>query len=161
MGYSKQIIKVDENRLMIKFNGKAVARTTIQADKLIVEWLDPKWEEWKDLQDSSELKSLLETADRRLKQASETIAKGKGKGLGASVSALQSLPDDHQILESPGGVKTRNFIKAGPRGVNTWSLGRIEEGRANGNCVSGGGGRGKNREAHGYLSSGSVEDAEF
>ena len=87
LDYNKKIIRVNENRLVIKFNGKAVARTTIQAEKLIVEWLDPKWEEWKDLHDSNEFKGLLETAFRRLKQASETIAKGKGKGLGASVSA--------------------------------------------------------------------------
>ena len=54
-------------------------------------------------------------------------------------------------MANPGGVKTRNFPRAVPGGVKTWSFGRIEEGRASEDCVSGGGGRGKYRDVHGDL----------
>ena len=62
------------------FHKKEVVRVSIQSDKFKVDWLDPKWAEWEAIQDSVELKALIETANKKIDQASEHEKKGKGKG---------------------------------------------------------------------------------
>ena len=52
----------------------------VQPDKLHIEWLDPKWAEWKELHESVEIKTLIEAASKKIAQAGESDAKGKGKG---------------------------------------------------------------------------------
>ena len=79
-GYDTKFTKVDENSLTMKFNGKIVARVTVQSDKLAVEWLDPEWKDWKELNDSNEFKAPLNANDKKLQHASENKLKGKGKG---------------------------------------------------------------------------------
>jgi hypothetical protein len=82
-GQSKKNFKVDEKTLTMKVNGKEVIRVSIQNDKFHVTWEDQKWTEWRELQDSEELKALIEVATNKIEQAGANAAKGKGKGKAA------------------------------------------------------------------------------
>jgi hypothetical protein len=41
---------------------------------------DQKWAEWRELQDSGELKALIDLANKKVEQICANVAKGKGKG---------------------------------------------------------------------------------
>ena len=85
-GENKKTIKVDENKMTLKFAGKLVVSVAVKADRLEVEWLTDDWKQWNELHDSAEMKALVETADKKLQHATEgkNVAckgkKGKGKG---------------------------------------------------------------------------------
>ena len=81
-GEDKKNIKVDEKALTMKFKGEVVACASIQSDKFKVDWLDSKWTEWKELQDSAELKALVQVASKKIEESCANAAKGKGKGKG-------------------------------------------------------------------------------
>jgi len=80
--YDKKIIKVDEKELTMTINKQEVAHVSTQSGSLQVEWRDEEWKMWKELQESSELKALVEAANKKIGQAKDNEAKGKGKGKG-------------------------------------------------------------------------------
>ena len=61
--YDKKAIKVNDETLTIKYNGQVFAHASVKSDKLVVDWLDEEWKNWKKLQESHELNALVETAD--------------------------------------------------------------------------------------------------
>ena len=84
--YDKKAIKVNEETLTIKYNGQVFAHASVKSDKLVVDWLAEEWKDWKELQESRELKALVETTDKKLAQARAGKQKGKGKGTNATAS---------------------------------------------------------------------------
>ena len=64
----------------MKAKGKEVVRVSIRNGKFNVDWMDQGWTEWRELQDSVELKALIEAATSKIEQASANAGKGKGKG---------------------------------------------------------------------------------
>ena len=64
----------------MKFDGKAVVRVSVLTERFAIEWLDPKWKEWLELQESAELKALAEIKNEKIDQVSTKEPKGKGKG---------------------------------------------------------------------------------
>ena len=80
--YDKKIIKVDEKELTMIVNKQKVAQVSTQSGSLQVEWLDEEWKRWKELQESFELKALVEASNKKIGQAKDNEAKGKGKGKG-------------------------------------------------------------------------------
>ena len=60
--------------------GKPILAATTCSDQVRLDWLDQTWKEWKDLQDSAELKMLLDRANETLKNAAAKRTKGDGKG---------------------------------------------------------------------------------
>ena len=59
---------------------EAGSPVSIQTERFAVEWLDSKWKEWQELQESAELKALVETTNKKIDQVSTNERKGKGKG---------------------------------------------------------------------------------
>ena len=79
-GENKKNFKVDDRTLTMKAKGKEVVRVSIRNGKFNVDWMDQGWTEWRELQDSVELKALIEAATSKIEQASANAGKGKGKG---------------------------------------------------------------------------------
>ena len=60
--------------------GSAVASAAAHEDKMKIQWLEPAWENWEELQQSLELRKLKDEADEKLAGAAARRAKGMGKG---------------------------------------------------------------------------------
>ena len=67
--------------------GKPVASVEIEDCQLKISWLDDTWKEWKELHDSEEVKGLINTGNKRLKDATESKIRELGKGKGKSKAA--------------------------------------------------------------------------
>ena len=76
---SKSDVRVDDNSMIMKVGGVAVAQATVLNKKLNLQWLDPTWSTWTELQSSSELKDLMTKAEKVLSDAYEKRGKGGGK----------------------------------------------------------------------------------
>ena len=78
-GEDKKTIEFDEKALTMTFSKKEVVCASIHSGKFQVDWLDQKRNEWKELEDSVELKALVEAASKKTEQASANASKGTGK----------------------------------------------------------------------------------
>ena len=61
--------------------GKPVV-SEINNDRVHLTWLDATWQEWKDLENSEELKPPMTIASKKVEQAADHRLKGMGKGKG-------------------------------------------------------------------------------
>ena len=89
---SKSDVRVDDNSMIMKVGGVAVAQATVLDKKLNLQWLDPTWSTWSELQSSGELKDLMTEADKVLNDAYEKRCKGGGKcgqGIDGGVAAAK------------------------------------------------------------------------
>ena len=78
-GFDRRAVKVDDDNLSLAVLGKTVATARVKGGRIEIEWLDPTWGMWKDLQDAPEFKKLIEDNNERLARAAENV-KGGGKG---------------------------------------------------------------------------------
>ena len=78
-GFDKKAIKINEDNFTLRFNGKELLSAQVKTNSLVICWKDEEWSNWKALQESAELKELVETANKKL-QKSSPAAKGDGKG---------------------------------------------------------------------------------
>jgi hypothetical protein len=83
----KKVIKVDVPASTMTVQGKPVASVEIEDCQLKISWLDDTWKEWKELHDSEEVKGLINTGNKRLKDATESKIRELGKGKGKSKAA--------------------------------------------------------------------------
>ena len=79
-GFSRRAIRVKDDSLSMTIEGKPILTATTCSDQVTLDWQDHTWKEWKELQDSAELKLLLDRANEKLKTAASIRAKGEGKG---------------------------------------------------------------------------------
>ena len=79
-GFSRRAIRVSDDNLTMTIDRKPILTATTCSDQVRLEWLDQTWKEWKELQDSSELKQLIDRANEALKNAAFKRTKGEGKG---------------------------------------------------------------------------------
>ena len=86
-GLNKKAIKVDVPSPTLNVDDKPVVTATIADGRLQMARADPTWEAWEDLDNSEEMKELLNEGSKKLKQAAENRAAGLGKGKGAGKSA--------------------------------------------------------------------------
>ena len=86
-GYNKACIKIDAVSGSLSVAGKEVLKVTVQDYVLNLAWSDGQWEEWGDLQKSSELTKLKDSGQEKLDRAKANASvtfKGAGKGPAAS-----------------------------------------------------------------------------
>ena len=79
-GFNRRAIRVNDDDLSMAIERKPILAVTTCSDQVRLDWLDPTWKEWKELQDSNELKLLIDRANESLKTAASTRTKGEGKG---------------------------------------------------------------------------------
>ena len=61
--------------------GKEVVKAEVQDYKLTLTWIDRDWEEWHELQQSSDLADVKKDAQEKLDRVKAySTSKGKGKG---------------------------------------------------------------------------------
>ena len=60
--------------------GITVASATVHNDNIKVQWHEPAWEKWEDLQRSPEMAQLADDARKKLPESAARKAKGMGKG---------------------------------------------------------------------------------
>lgn len=69
---------------VLEVAGSQVASASVKDDKFVLTWLDPAWKTWDALQQSAELKALVDKAqgalDRSKTTKTNTTGKSKGKG---------------------------------------------------------------------------------
>ena len=78
-GFSKREVKVIDTDLVLSVCKVPVLKATVVDNKITLEWLEETWRLWQELQTSSELRSLIDVADKKLSKTFEGQAKGKGK----------------------------------------------------------------------------------
>ena len=79
-GFNRRAIRVKDDTLSMTIEGKPILTATTSSDQVSLDWLDQTWKEWKELQDSAELKLLIDRANDTLKNAAAKRTKGDGKG---------------------------------------------------------------------------------
>ena len=55
-------------------------KVSVVDDAMKVDWIDPTWEAWSELQQAEEYVELVRSSNQRLTQAAEHKKKGIGKG---------------------------------------------------------------------------------
>ena len=83
-GYSKQVVKVDEEKFVMTIENKTIVSASVQNDMLSVTWEDGDWKSWAELHESQEFRNLVEKVNAKLKDAAVRRCKGVGKGKGAA-----------------------------------------------------------------------------
>ncbi|CAK0836423.1 unnamed protein product [Prorocentrum cordatum] len=78
-GFHKRNITVDDENAVLKVGGTIVAKAQVHGGALAVEWPSTEWKDWKELQDSQELKDLIQQCQTDL--ASAYIKQRKGLGM--------------------------------------------------------------------------------
>ena len=73
-------VKVDWDQFELKSGCKSVATVSVADDKLMINWLDPAWKNWDELQTAPEFAKLVQDAENKIKRSSGQIGKGAGKG---------------------------------------------------------------------------------
>ena len=81
-GFMKREIEIDEGYTSMKVGPNVVVTLSIQQQKLQCDWLDT-WSQWQDLQNSPELKQLIDRANDMLQK--RQAAKGHGKSQHAQI----------------------------------------------------------------------------
>ena len=71
---------MDEETFKMSAMGKDVLSVVVKDDEVSMVWLDKTWAEWKELQESPELKELMDVGNLKLRTAMEKGTKGGGKG---------------------------------------------------------------------------------
>ena len=79
-GFNRRAIRVKDDNLTMTIEKKPILAATTCSDQVRLDWLDQTWQEWKELQDSNELKLLIDRANETLKTAASKRTKGEGKG---------------------------------------------------------------------------------
>ena len=79
-GFTKKEIKVNDEEFIMKVGGVPVVQASVRENKLCLLWKDSSWENWPELQNSEELRSLIAVANNKMSKSEEGKAKGKGKG---------------------------------------------------------------------------------
>lgn len=69
----------DESLTMI-VGGVPVLHACVKQKELVLNWLDASWEKWDELQESPELRKIIDEAKAKLKEFFEKGGKGKGAG---------------------------------------------------------------------------------
>ena len=70
-GYSKGCVKVDPESSTLFVAERAIVKATISDFTLSLRWADGEWESWEDLQSSSELAAVKDTAKSKLDKAKQ------------------------------------------------------------------------------------------
>ena len=78
--FGKAYIKVDLDDAVLKAGGKDILKVRVLWRELQIDWVDPVWAAWKDIQESAELISLHKSASDKPAKNSEEMAKGASKG---------------------------------------------------------------------------------
>ena len=71
---------MNDDELTMTVGGVPVLSTSAESGALKLKWTDPSWESWTDLQDSAELRKLVDSANDKIAKAKAAQSKGKGKG---------------------------------------------------------------------------------
>ena len=79
-GFQQRCIRVDEKSGIMQVGETPVVQACSTDGKLDVQWLSAEWADWKALQESDELKELLNKCQEDLRVAHERSRKGLGKG---------------------------------------------------------------------------------
>ena len=78
-GHGKNIIKIEDEALTLKYNGKGVVQASVKKDKLDIKWIDKEWEEWKELQESKEMTIMVERSTNDLTEPRREKRRREGK----------------------------------------------------------------------------------
>ena len=78
--FAKSSIKIDEESFTMTVGGVSVVTAHVLDHNLSFNWTDETWGKWTELQDSSELKDIMDKANARLQKAAQMSGKGDGKG---------------------------------------------------------------------------------
>ena len=70
---------MDSEALVLSVEGKPVVMAKGHDFELGMEWLDPKWAQWQELQDDAKFQALLAVARDKLSKAKVARSKGKGR----------------------------------------------------------------------------------
>ena len=88
--YLKKEIKVDDTTFTMKIGREPVLTVSTFEGRVQLGWLSEGWKNWKELQESAELKQLITTANDSLAKSAAAQPKGKGKGLASADAGLQA-----------------------------------------------------------------------
>ena len=83
--FPKKSVKVDLDTAVLKVAGKEILKAKVEGDDFKVEWLNKKWEEWQEFNNSEKYTQIYEKAAEKLAKSRAEIGKGKGKGKGPSM----------------------------------------------------------------------------
>ena len=78
--FTKGDVRVNEEELTMSIGRMPVLSTSIHDGILKLNWIDKSWSEWTELQECTELKQLIDTANDKLSKVAAMHIKGKGKG---------------------------------------------------------------------------------
>ena len=78
-GNQKGSIYVDSEALVLSVEGKPVVTANGHDFELGMEWLDPQWAQWQELQNDAKFQALLAVARDKLSKAKAARSKGKGR----------------------------------------------------------------------------------
>ena len=79
--FNNKSVWVDKDEHTVKVEKEEVMKTMDDHFVLKIQWCDGKWEEWGDLQSSSEFSSLKANAQKKLDRVKGFMGKGKAKGI--------------------------------------------------------------------------------
>ena len=79
-GFERRNLKVDDYIPLLSVGGSPVVSAKIVEHRLKIDWLDPTWESWEELQKADMFLELVSTANKRLEDSARHSQKGGGKG---------------------------------------------------------------------------------
>ena len=86
-GFMKRDMEWDDKFTSLKVGPSVVVTVRISNQKLVCNW-SPEWAQWDDLQNSSELKRLIQRANDKLQQ--NTVSKGSGKSKQSCAAQMET-----------------------------------------------------------------------
>eukprot|EP00439_Symbiodinium_sp_Y106_P069647 s2561_g12.t1 len=86
-GFMKRDMEWDDKFTSLKVGPNVAVTVRISNQKLVCDW-SPEWAQWDDLQNSIELKQLIERANDKLQQS--TVSKGSGKSKQSSAGQTET-----------------------------------------------------------------------
>ena len=78
--YEKNQMRINETEFHMTVDRARVLSTTIDNGKIKINWHSAEWDNWTELKESVELRTLITTANTKLSQTTTTTTKGKGDG---------------------------------------------------------------------------------
>ena len=78
--YEKNQMRINETEFHMTVDRVRILSTTIDNGKIKISWHSAEWDNWTELKESVELRTLIETANTKLSQTTTTTTKGKGDG---------------------------------------------------------------------------------
>ena len=62
--------------------GKSILKAKVENFTLSLQWLDGEWQQWQELQDDNDVKTMQAETQQRLDRAKGAASDSKGKGKG-------------------------------------------------------------------------------